>query len=149
MWFYCFPKVSAYWRKKLEIQVTFWSPEIWIFLNGVQISGKIMEIVKKKQHFFSGSNLKNLFHRKVVFRCIEQFLCDRFHFWASKKVLFFFTGFLAKNSSNRMKMSSGFLYDFIESQNFAFKYGFPLTLVLKHWKKWYYTGQKIFLNYLN
>ena len=60
-------------RKRLEVTMTISSEEKKFSLTLGRFSDKIVEIVKKK-HFFSGSNLKNLFHRKVVFRCIEQFL---------------------------------------------------------------------------
>ena len=43
-----------------------------------------------------------------------------------------------------MKISSVLLYDFGESQNFAFKHDFPSTLILKGSEKWYKAYQKIF-----
>ena len=70
----------AYQRKRLEIEQAMLREEIYFFLELGRFSDKIMEIVKKKQHFFLKSNKRNLLHRKVEFQHIEQFVCDRFSF---------------------------------------------------------------------
>ena len=67
-------------RKRLEVTMTISSEEKIFSLTLGRFSDKIMEIVKKKQHFFFKSNKRNLLHRKVDFQHIEQFVCDRFSF---------------------------------------------------------------------
>ena len=79
-WFYNFPRMLAYQRKRLETGQAILRGEKSFLLDLGRFSDKIMEIVKKKQHFFWKPNKRNLFHRKVEFQHMEQFVCDRFSF---------------------------------------------------------------------
>ena len=64
----------AYQRKRLETEQAISRGEKSFLLDLGRFSDKIMENVKKKQHFFLEPNKRNLFHRKVEFQHIEQFV---------------------------------------------------------------------------
>ena len=74
--------MSAYQRKKLEIWVTFWSPENEGFLDLDGKRDKSLEIVKKNNTFFLGPKMEICYIETVLHVERQLFYEIDFHFRA-------------------------------------------------------------------